>query len=58
MHLDLHITILPAVSGGIGYLMILAGLHKGALESKRRERLCPSCGRIIKTRVCSSCTSS
>jgi hypothetical protein len=56
MHLDLHITILAAVSCGIGYLMIVAGLHKGALEPKRRERLCPSCGRIIKTRVCTTCT--
>jgi hypothetical protein len=57
MNLNLHITILIAVSCGIGYLMIVAGLHKSALELKRRQRLCPSCGRILTTRVCSSCTS-
>ena len=55
--LNLHITILIAVSCGIGYLMIAAGLHKSALELKRRQRLCPSCGRILTTRVCSTCTS-
>lgn len=58
MHLDTNITILTAVSCGIGYLMIVAGLHKSALELKRRERRCPSCGRIIEARVCSTCTSS
>ena len=57
MDLNLHIAILTAVSCGIGYLMIVAGLHKSALELKRRQRLCPSCGRIIKTRVCSTCSS-
>jgi hypothetical protein len=57
MHLNLHITILIAVSCGIGYLMIVAGLHKSALELRRRQRLCPSCGRILTTRVCNTCTS-
>ena len=58
MHLDSNTIILTAVSCGIGYLMIVAGLHKSALELKRRERRCPSCGRIIKSRVCSTCTTS
>ena len=57
MHLDPSISILTAVSCGIGYLMIVAGLHKSALELKRRQRVCPSCGRIIRARVCSTCTS-
>jgi hypothetical protein len=57
MHLDPHIAILTAVSCGIGYLMIVAGLQKSALELRRRQRLCPSCGRIIKARVCSTCCS-
>jgi hypothetical protein len=57
MHLVPHIVILTAVSCGIGYLMIVAGLQKSALERRRRERRCPSCGRIIETRVCSVCTS-
>jgi hypothetical protein len=52
-----HIIILTAVSCGIGYLMIVAGLQKSALERRRPQRLCPSCGRIIETRVCSVCTS-
>jgi hypothetical protein len=56
MHLDPNITILTAVSCGIGYLMIVAGLQKSALELKRRQRSCPSCGRIIEARVCSSCS--
>jgi recombinational DNA repair protein RecR len=57
MHLVPHIIILTAVSCGIGDRMIVAGLQKSALERKRPKRLCPSCGRIIETRVCSVCTS-
>ena len=57
MHFDPNITILIAVSCGIGYLMIVAGLQKSALELKRRRRSCPSCGRIIEARVCSFCSS-
>jgi hypothetical protein len=56
MHLDPNIAILTAVSCGIGYLMIVAGLQKSALELKRRRRSCPSCGRIIEDRVCSFCS--
>jgi hypothetical protein len=57
MHLEPNITVLTAVSCGIGYLMIVAGLQKSALELKRRQRSCPSCGRIIEARVCSTCSS-
>jgi len=57
MHFDPNITILIAVSCGIGYLMIVAGLQKSALELKRRRRNCPSCGGIIEARVCSACNS-
>ena len=57
MHVEPHIIILTAVSCAIGYLMIVAGLQKSALELKRRKRLCPSCGRIIEARVCSACNS-
>jgi hypothetical protein len=56
MHLTSHI-ILIAVSCAIGYLMIVAGLQKSALELRRRKRLCPSCGRIIEARVCNVCSS-
>jgi hypothetical protein len=56
MHLDPNITFV-ALSCGVGYLMTVAGLGKRALELKRRERLCPSCGRQITARVCAGCTS-
>jgi len=57
MHDPSHTITLTAVSCAIGYLMIVIGLRKNALELRRRERLCPSCGRIIKARVCDVCTS-
>lgn len=56
MHLDPTIALLAVVSCGVGYLMTLAGVHKSALEWRRRERTCPSCGRHIAGRTCSSCT--
>jgi len=55
MEPDPDIVVLVAVTCGIGYLMIVAGLAKSALELRRRRRTCPSCGRIIQARVCSSC---
>jgi hypothetical protein len=57
MHVDPNINIVTAVCCGVGYLMIVAGLQKSALERKRRQRSCPSCGRIIEARVCSTCSS-
>ena len=56
VHLDPNIAALAAVTCGIGYLMTVVGLGKGALELRRRTRVCPSCGRQIQARVCSSCT--
>jgi NADH pyrophosphatase NudC (nudix superfamily) len=55
MELDSNIAVLAAVTSAIGYLMTLAGVHKSALEWKRRRRICPSCGREIQSRVCSAC---
>jgi hypothetical protein len=55
MHLDPNIAIVAAVTCGAGYLMTLAGLSKSALELKRRQRICPSCGRRIQARVCRAC---
>jgi NADH pyrophosphatase NudC (nudix superfamily) len=49
------IALAAVVTCGVGYLMILAGVSKSALEWKRRQRICPSCGRAIKARVCSAC---
>jgi hypothetical protein len=57
MELDLGIAILMVVTCGVGYLMTIAGLGKNALELKRRQRTCPSCGRRIQARVCRTCTS-
>jgi hypothetical protein len=55
MHFDLDIAMLAVLTCGIGYLMVLAGIHKSALEWKRRRRICPSCGRVIDARVCRAC---
>ncbi len=52
MELDPNIAILAVLTSGVGYLMVLAGVHKSALEWRRRERVCPSCGRVIRARVC------
>jgi len=56
MHFDLNIALLAVVTCGIGYLMMVAGLSKSSLELKRRQRVCPSCGRRIEARVCRACT--
>jgi NADH pyrophosphatase NudC (nudix superfamily) len=53
--LDSHTMTLAMATLGIGSLMTYAGLAKSALELKRRHRVCPSCGRRIEARVCSSC---
>jgi len=55
--LTLHMAILVMATLAAGWLMTQAGLQKSALEWRRRRRTCPSCGRIIEERVCSSCTS-
>jgi len=55
MHLDPHVTIAAVSTLATGWLMISAGLHKRALERRRSRRVCPSCGREIRARVCASC---
>ena len=55
MTLDPHVATLAAATLGVGWLMALAGIQKSALEWRRRRRICPSCGREIQARVCSSC---
>jgi hypothetical protein len=57
MELDPGIAILMVVTCCVGYLMTIAGLGKNALELRRRQRICPSCGRRIHARVCHACTS-
>jgi hypothetical protein len=56
MHLAPHIAIAAVTTLGAAWLMIVAGLQKSALERRRKRRVCPSCGRVIQARVCSSCT--
>ena len=55
MHLDPHVAIAAVSTLGAAWLMITAGLQKNALERRRQRRVCPSCGRQIQARVCSSC---
>jgi hypothetical protein len=55
--MNLHVAIVAVVTIGIGWVMMTAGLQKGALEFRRRRRVCPSCGREIRARVCTTCTS-
>jgi recombinational DNA repair protein RecR len=56
MGLDPHIATLAVLTLGVGWVMAVAGLQKNALELKRRRRTCPSCGREIEARVCSTCS--
>ncbi len=55
MTLDPHVAILATITLGVGWMMAQAGLAKSALELKKRRRVCPSCGRRIDSRICSTC---
>jgi hypothetical protein len=57
MQLDPHIAIAAVATVGAGWLMMVAGLQKSALERRRHRRVCPSCGRQIEQRVCATCSS-
>jgi hypothetical protein len=57
MHLDPHVAIAAVSTLGAAWLMVKAGLQKSALEHRRRQRVCPSCGREIRARVCATCAS-
>jgi hypothetical protein len=52
MTLDPELAVLLATTTAAGFLMILSGVQKNALEWRRRRRLCPSCGRHIQQRTC------
>jgi hypothetical protein len=51
-----QLVALFAGTTGVGFLMMLVGVQKSALEWRRRRRCCPSCGRQIEGRVCRPCT--
>jgi hypothetical protein len=55
MRVDLQFAIIMISTTGIGFLMMLSGIRKRALEWRRRGRTCPSCGRLIRDRSC-GCT--
>jgi hypothetical protein len=57
MHLDPHVAIAAIATLGAGWLMMVAGLQKSVLERRRHRRVCPSCGREIQARVCTTCAS-
>jgi hypothetical protein len=57
MTIDLHIVMIAILTVGIGWMMMMAGVQKSALEWRRQRRICPSCGREIHARVCTTCTS-
>jgi len=57
MRLDPHIVLLAVLTLAIGWVMTVAGVQKSALEWRRRRRICPSCGREIHARVCTTCGS-
>jgi hypothetical protein len=50
--LDPQLALLFALTTGVGFVMLTAGVQKRALEWRRRRRLCPSCGRRIDGPVC------
>jgi hypothetical protein len=47
--LDPHVFGLIYGTLGIGILMTLAGIKKSALEWRQRRRMCPSCGRDLRS---------
>jgi rRNA maturation endonuclease Nob1 len=53
--IDPHLAALAAITLCIGWLMAVAGLQKSALERRRYRRICPSCGKQIRDRVCADC---
>ncbi len=57
MTIDLHIAMLALLTVGVGWMMLTAGMQKNALEWRRQRRICPSCGREIHARVCTTCAS-
>jgi hypothetical protein len=50
--LDPHAAILMIVCMAVGYVMMVAGLSKNALEWRKPRRVCPSCGRRADSCLC------
>ena len=56
MTIHMNIAMILTVTLLAGWLMAIAGVQKSALEWRRRRRICPSCGREIRARICTTCT--
>jgi hypothetical protein len=54
--LDPQLAAAFVATTGVGFLMLMAGVHKSMLEWRHKRRHCPSCGRILDSRVCRTCT--
>jgi hypothetical protein len=52
MTLAPQIALLFALTTGVGWLMILAGIGKHSLDWRRGRRVCPGCGRERTDRGC------
>ena len=55
MAFDSHLTTLAVATLGVGWVMAVAGLRKGALELRNRRRVCPACGRRLDAPRCRAC---
>jgi NADH pyrophosphatase NudC (nudix superfamily) len=56
MTIHMNIAMVLMVTLLAGWLMAIAGVQKSALEWRRRRRICPSCGREICARSCTTCS--
>ena len=54
MTIHMNIAMVLMVTLLAGWLMAIAGVQKSALEWRRRRRICPSCGREIRARSCTT----
>jgi len=52
MRVDPQVLAALVVTAVVGWMMVVAGVGKSALEWRRRRRICPSCGREIYHHAC------
>lgn len=50
-----HLEVLAALTLGVGAVMVRLGLDRGLLQLSKAQRRCPSCGRLIRARLCPLC---
>jgi hypothetical protein len=49
MTLAPNVAVLVVTTFAVGILMAICGVQKRALEWKQRRRICPSCGRQLRS---------